>query len=451
MPIARLAASSLAAALAIAPAAAQLVVREVLIPRASAFPHDPAVGADGAAWYTDQANSYIGRLDPVTEQIVDYATPTPNSGPHGITVTPDGFVWYTGQDTGRIGRVNPATGAITEFVMPANANRPHTPIAHAGAVWFTAQTNATYGRLDPTTGQTQVWSAPAGSRPYGIADAPDGSLWIAFFGTNALGRVNVANGALTVITLPNAGARPRRIAVAADGRVYYTDHARGFLGRYDPATAQFREWRAPANQPYGIWTGSDGRIWFHASASALMVAFDPRSEQMATVTIPTAGCIVRHMTWDPVRGRLWLALSGTRRIGRIELGPPVGTLGTACAGTAGVPGITIAGLPRIGANFTIGVTNTVAPAAALFAGGSTTTWNGLTLPFDLAAISAPGCFVTSSWDVLVASGAPGPVSLAVPVDIGLQGVVVYWQWALAGEPGRTLVTTQALRTALIGT
>ena len=38
-------------------------VIEYPLPRAKAFPHDPAVGADGIVWYTDQANSYIGRLD----------------------------------------------------------------------------------------------------------------------------------------------------------------------------------------------------------------------------------------------------------------------------------------------------------------------------------------------------------------------------------------------------
>src|SRR6266480_6052361 len=37
------------------------VVVEYPLPRAKAFPHDPAVGADGIVWYTDQANSYIGR------------------------------------------------------------------------------------------------------------------------------------------------------------------------------------------------------------------------------------------------------------------------------------------------------------------------------------------------------------------------------------------------------
>jgi hypothetical protein len=37
------------------------------------------------------------------------------------------------------------------------------------------------------------------------------------------------------------------------------------------------------------------------------------------VAIPTPGAIVRHMAVDPGRRRLWLALSGTGRIGMIQL------------------------------------------------------------------------------------------------------------------------------------
>src|SRR2546430_4945144 len=89
-------------------------VVEYALPRPKAFPHDPAVGADGIVWYTDQANSYIGRLDPATGKVTDYATPTPLSGPHGIVVAPDGGVWYTGNFTSRLGRLDPATGTRSE-------------------------------------------------------------------------------------------------------------------------------------------------------------------------------------------------------------------------------------------------------------------------------------------------------------------------------------------------
>ncbi len=100
-----------------------LTVVEYPLPRARAFPHDPAVGADGIVWYTDQANSYIGRLDPATGKVTDYATPTQASGPHGIVVAPppDGGVWYTGNFKGRLGRLDPATGTIKEYPLPAAA------------------------------------------------------------------------------------------------------------------------------------------------------------------------------------------------------------------------------------------------------------------------------------------------------------------------------------------
>ncbi|HMI45612.1 MAG TPA: hypothetical protein VK491_05550, partial [Gemmatimonadaceae bacterium] len=112
----------------IAAAASPLAIVEYQIPRAQAFPHDPAVGSDGIVWYTDQQNSFIGRLDPATGKITDYATPTPASGPHGIVVAPDGGVWYTAQRIAKLGRLDPKTGKIEEYSLPAAARDPHTPL-----------------------------------------------------------------------------------------------------------------------------------------------------------------------------------------------------------------------------------------------------------------------------------------------------------------------------------
>lgn len=50
-----------------------------------------------------------------------------------------------------------------------------------------------------------------------------------------------------------------------------------------------------------------------------MVGFDPATGEEVTVPIPTAGAIVRYMVLDPERERLWLASSGTGRIGLIDL------------------------------------------------------------------------------------------------------------------------------------
>jgi virginiamycin B lyase len=303
--------------------ASPLTVVEYRIPRAQAFPHDPAVGADGIVWYTDQSNSFIGRLDPATGKIIDYPTPTPASGPHGIVVAPDGGVWYTAQGISKLGRLDPITGHIDEYALPASARDPHTPLVRKGMVWFTVQRGNTYGRLDPRTHVVKVWTVSTkGALPYGMVNAPDGSIWVALFGTNKLGRIDGESGALKEITLPEGGARPRRLVVDELGMVWYTDFARGYLGSYNPKSAVFKELVSPgggSSAPYGIAIAPDGRIFYNEAHSGTIVAFDRTSGKMETIGIPTPGSIVRNMSVDSTRNRIWLALSGTGRIGRIEL------------------------------------------------------------------------------------------------------------------------------------
>jgi len=125
---------------------AAFTVREYVLPHKNpdAFAHDPAVASDGMVYFADQQGSYIGRLDPETGEVKEYATPTPKSGPHGIIVAPDGGVWYTGNAQGLIGRLDPKTGTITEYKTPG-ARDPHTPLWLSGTVWFTAQQSNKYG------------------------------------------------------------------------------------------------------------------------------------------------------------------------------------------------------------------------------------------------------------------------------------------------------------------
>src|SRR2546428_10154857 len=122
-----------------------LTVVEYPLPGPKAFPHDPAVGRGGIVGYTDQENSYIGRLDPETGKVTDYPTPTTVSGPHGIIVAPDGAVWHTANFKGRLGRLDPTTGAIKEYALPPQARDPHTPPYHDGQIRVPVPGSNPYG------------------------------------------------------------------------------------------------------------------------------------------------------------------------------------------------------------------------------------------------------------------------------------------------------------------
>src|SRR6266436_10444342 len=75
------------------------------------------------------------------------------------------------------------------------------------------------------------------------------------FGNNKIGKIDPRTLNVTEIVLPNQGARPRRISNNSDGLIYYSDFARGFIGRFDPKTEKVEEWPSPGgpnSHPYGI-------------------------------------------------------------------------------------------------------------------------------------------------------------------------------------------------------
>jgi virginiamycin B lyase len=299
---------------------ASFSVREYLLPHANAFAHDPAVAPDGTVWFADQPGSYIGRLDPETGAVKEYPTPTAGSGPHGIIVATSGDVWYTANAKGLIARLDPKTGKFTEY--PTGARDPHTPLLLGNILWFTAQQANKYGTLNTATGAVALYDVPTPrALPYGLQRAPDGSLWIALFGTNKLGHVDPATAKLTEIDLPNAATRPRRLAVSSDGRIWYSDFARGYLGMYDPKSKAAREWKTPNDNsnPYAIGVAPDGAIWFNEARQGTMVRFDTKTEHMDVVAIPTKGSVIRNVTVDSARHRIWIAESGVSRLGRIDL------------------------------------------------------------------------------------------------------------------------------------
>jgi hypothetical protein len=122
----------------------------------------------------------------------------------------------------------------------------------------------------------------------------------------------------------------------------------------------------------------------------------------------TTGPVARNghvLFHDPLRERTVL-FGGTTSTDLWEYGPThaAGTaiLGAGCSGTHGTPTLLPATgqRPWLGEPFTLELAN-VPPLAAslLLLGHSKKTWSGVPLPFDLAALGAPGCSVWSSGQV----------------------------------------------------
>jgi virginiamycin B lyase len=142
------------------------------------------------------------------------------------------------------------------------------------------------------------------------------------FGTNQVATIDPKTFEIKEYKLPDPAARPRRLALTPDDVVWYSDFARGYLGRIDLATGQVKEWLSPSgpkSEPYGIvWT--KGALWYNESGAKpnTIVRFDPKTEKFQSWAIPGGGDIVRNM--DVTRdGNPVTANSLVNQVGLVEV------------------------------------------------------------------------------------------------------------------------------------
>jgi virginiamycin B lyase len=302
----------------------KVTIREWDVPTKGAHPHDPAVGPDGALWFTEQMQNKIGSVDPRTGAFKEYKLNIQDSGPHGLVADRQGNIWFTGNFKGYIGKLDPRTGTVTEFKIPdPKGEDPHTAVFDAhGLLWFTLQVANMVGRLDPRSGKIDLKNVPTvDSHPYGIAINSKGVPIFCQFATNKVAKIDPQTMEITEYALP-PGARPRRIAIDASDRVYFTDFSEGHLGRIDLTSGAVKMWPSPGgakSAPYGIAITPDGMVWYSESGMRpnTIVQFDPHSEKFARALIPSGGGTVRNMaaTSD---GRVYIACSGVNKVGVVE-------------------------------------------------------------------------------------------------------------------------------------
>ncbi|WP_299625976.1 hypothetical protein [Pelagibius sp.] len=315
------------------PGEARVAFKEWVVPTLGQRPRDPIEAADGTVWWAGQWGNLIGRIDPATGAMQEYALPE-RSMPHTVTLDRAGNVWFTGNKNGTMGKLDPATAEITVYKMPDPAARdPHSAIFDAeGILWFTLQHSNMIGRLDPVSGAVRlVTMTRPGARPYGIKIDAEGNPWFACNGSNCLVKVDPATMALTVVDLPIPATTVRRLDIAEDGMIWYVNSSQGRLGRLDPVSGAIREWPSPsgpASHPYALAI-VDGIVWYNESGKRpdTLVRFDPASERFQSWAIPSGGVyagIIRHMR--PTRdGNLLIHQSGTNRVMLVTLEPPTAT------------------------------------------------------------------------------------------------------------------------------
>ncbi|HEX6058043.1 MAG TPA: hypothetical protein VFZ11_03410 [Gemmatimonadaceae bacterium] len=164
-------------------------VRTVKVAQANARPYGIVVDAQGTPWVALFGTNRIASVDRATMTLREYELPHDRARARRLVAAKDGAIWYVDYTRGYLGRLDPRSGAIREFANPAGAgSMPYAmEVDDRGRIWF-VETGVQPNRLvgfDPAT-EKFFSVTPFGGTPNAVRHmvfhAPTRTLW---FGTDA--------------------------------------------------------------------------------------------------------------------------------------------------------------------------------------------------------------------------------------------------------------------------
>jgi virginiamycin B lyase len=170
-----------------------------------------AFAPNGIQWFTGQSGIY-GRLDPSSGEMQVFEAPR-GRGPYGITATPDGSVYYASLAGSYVGQIDPQTNEATVLEPPTSGQGARRVWSDSqGRVWVSEWDAGQVAVYDPANDSWREWKLP-GDRPQAYAVYVDDQdiVWLSDFGSNSLVRFDPNTETFTVFELPSPNAAVRQI------------------------------------------------------------------------------------------------------------------------------------------------------------------------------------------------------------------------------------------------
>ncbi|MBN9546524.1 MAG: cytochrome C [Alphaproteobacteria bacterium] len=124
---------------------------------------------------------------------------------------------------------------------------------------------------------------------------------------------------ITEWDVPTPGSRPHDPMYAPDGSAWYTGQMANVLGRFDPRTQQFREFKLPENSgPHGLIPDHDGNVWYTANFGAYIGKLDPRTGAVKQYPMPDPAAKDPHTLLLAPNGNIYFTVQGANRVGRLD-------------------------------------------------------------------------------------------------------------------------------------
>lgn len=219
-----------------------------------------------------------------------------------------------------------ANGKFHEYALPQdNSGMMRPAIDHQGRIWFGEMNRNFLAMLDPRTGSfLQITPLRGAFGIMGITAGPDDSIWYAEQYANYIGRYFPATRQFRLYPLPTVTApdpanadktltlpaAPNDLAIDNHGNIWFTELNANDLGKLNPVTGTLQQYpltttkNAPAFDPYGITIDPVGNIWFTEASANHLGRLDPATGAVRYYPVTATNTALMEIASDP-RGTIW--------------------------------------------------------------------------------------------------------------------------------------------------
>lgn len=292
-------------------AATRVIYTEYDLPRETIEPHDVIVDGSGMVWYSSFGEQNLGRLDPRTGKVTEFAIkehkPGFPTGLLGLRSDPQGNLWFGNMYQATIARFDPRTESFRFWPLEGEENIDAAQVNMVspqssgvdGKVW--AQNNGFAGvhRLDIATGKIETWvpfkGVPGPHNIYDVIPDSGNNVYFTDFRQRHIGRIDARTGDIKLYEIPTPGSAPRRGSMDAQDRLWFGEYRADRIGMFDTRTEQFREWPvAPKwSAPYDVTTDKNGDAWTGSMLSDRVTRLNPATGEAINYLLPRSTNIRR--------------------------------------------------------------------------------------------------------------------------------------------------------------
>jgi len=322
--------------------ATQVIYTTYDLPRPDASPHDEVFDAQGNVWYSDFNSQFLGKLDPKTGKVVEYAIPQRRFGQIAqgglqVDIDKEGRIYYGNMSQLQIVRLDPKTGKMETFKLPVPESQMGdghlTMIDPAfqqvdGKLWVnvafaTGEAGGTW-HVDLATDTWTKVTYPPGSpsaQAYDVAADSKNNAYGMHMNNDKIWVTDGKTLKTTWYDFPTKGAGCRRGHIDSEDRLWCGVFHGNAIAMFDPKTQKVSEWKVPTEwtRPYDAQFDGKTYVWAAGMDNDLAVRMNTQTGEFTEYLLPHQ-TNVRHVEVQKsgALSSLWLGDQQGNTLIRVE-------------------------------------------------------------------------------------------------------------------------------------